>query len=126
MENKKYRQAISNLYLSNHTLETELGRYKTKSKERIPECQRICKLCDMQQVKDEIHVLLQGPTYIKERNKFLERIIFVIFVCFFFLTKQEQQIKQRHGRKHFYWSKIYIKILVFWCGMPFNTTLPKI
>ncbi len=47
MENKKHRQVISKLCLSNHKLEIELGRYKTKNREMIPECQRICKLCDI-------------------------------------------------------------------------------
>ena len=49
------RKLLSKFRLSSHDLEIETGRYGNKS---IPPEQRICKICDLSLVEDEVHFLM--------------------------------------------------------------------
>ena len=61
----KYRQTLSKLRLSNHSLNIEAGRYK---KPKIPREQRICFLCNLSKVETESHFLFECPAYaLKEK-----------------------------------------------------------
>ena len=63
--NIKYRCAMTKLRLSNHSLSIETGRHtKTERQNRLcPFCHRI--------IEDEIHFLIQCPTYKELRDKLL-------------------------------------------------------
>ena len=58
----KYRQAISKIRASSHTLEVERGRYTTP---KTPLHERICAFCGL--VEDEKHLIISCHTYDNER-----------------------------------------------------------
>ena len=51
-------------------LEIEVGRYRN-----IDLSERICKLCDLNMVEDEIHFLCVCPLYIEERGHLFSKVI---------------------------------------------------
>ena len=65
--NFKLRNVISKLRLSSHDLEIERGRYQ---KPKLTPAQRLCKLCNLGYIEDEIHMLLFCPLYKEERNNY--------------------------------------------------------
>lgn len=56
----KYRQSLSKFRLSSHALEIEMGRY---TRPFTPAEERKCKICNQNQVEDEIHFLLVCKKY---------------------------------------------------------------
>ena len=60
----KLRSAISRFRLSSHNLEIKKGHH---SKPKTLLEQRLCLLCNMGDVEDEVHVLLVCPIYNEER-----------------------------------------------------------
>ena len=64
IKDPKLRKCLSRFRLSSHKLQIEMGRHCYPKK---PEEQRICKLCNLNEVESEIHFLLQCPFYTNER-----------------------------------------------------------
>ena len=54
----RYRNALTRLWTSSHTLEIERGRYPTP---KTPVCDRRCRTCDV--IEDEMHFLLNCVEY---------------------------------------------------------------
>ena len=65
------RKIYSRFRLSSHDLEVERGRYGAKS---TPPDERLCSLCNLNEVEDEFHVLMICPRYVHERNYVLNDI----------------------------------------------------
>ena len=57
--------------MSSHSLEIEIGRHK-KPKLRIE--QRLCSHCNMGEIEDEFHFLLNCPKYLPIRNVLLRKV----------------------------------------------------
>ena len=58
--------------MSSHCLEIEKGRHV---KPKIPEEQRLCKLCKDGSIENEIHSLLHCNAFIEERVKFFTQVL---------------------------------------------------
>ena len=94
----EYRQALSKLRLSNHSLNIEAGRYKQP---KIPrEEQRICFFCNLSKVETETHFLFECPAYDTQRKAFskelecysLEQLPNESSLKCFMETKQDKQL----------------------------------
>ena len=59
IKNLNYRKSLTKFRLSNHDLTIEAGRHK---KTKIPKQERFCPFC-INSVEDEIHFLINCPTY---------------------------------------------------------------
>jgi hypothetical protein len=66
---RKLRSTLARFRTGILPLEIETGRWRG-----IPECQRICKLCNTQSVESEMHFLLHCPTYDHLRIDYLENV----------------------------------------------------
>ncbi len=79
------RRLITKFRISAHRLEIETGRYNSRksNKSRVDENERICKLCNLNEVENEIHVLLKCPKYDPERKSMVDRMetIYPIFAA---------------------------------------------
>ena len=62
--NFKDRKTITKLRCSDHSLEIEKGRHRN-----LPRSERVCKVCDKNEIEDEEHFLLKCHTYHLLRNK---------------------------------------------------------
>ena len=69
MENGCNRRKISQLRLSAHNLEIEIGRHKGMDREK-----RLCKYCRTGEVESEDHFLFSCPNYSKERGTFKRKL----------------------------------------------------
>ena len=71
ISNIKHRQAVTKLRISSHKLPVESGRYNN-----IPFDKRTCKLCNLNEVGNEQHYLMQcGNTLLKEiRYSFIQKL----------------------------------------------------
>ena len=65
----RYRNALTRLITSSHTLEIERGRYTTH---KTPVCDRRCRTCDV--TEDEIHFLLNCVEYGNVRDDFYAKV----------------------------------------------------
>ena len=65
---EKYRIALSRFRLSSHRLAIETGRH---ARPIVPAHQRFCTSCNLNVVGDEIHFLLQCPTFQNLRDEML-------------------------------------------------------
>ena len=71
IENTSMRKIYSRFRLSSHDLEIERGKYGAKS---TPPDERLCNLCNLNEVEDEFHFLMICPRYAHERNNVLNDI----------------------------------------------------
>ena len=62
----KYRKEITKFRISNHRLNIEFGRYKN-----IMRQQRVCTLCDHNDMEDEFHFILKCPFYSDIRKMYV-------------------------------------------------------
>ena len=71
ISNIKHRQAVTKLRISSHRLPVESGRYNN-----IPFDKRTCKLCNLNEVGNEQHYLMQcSNTLLKEiRYSFIQKL----------------------------------------------------
>ena len=69
MTNAKLRKKITQLRLSAHKLEIEVGRHKNVKRE-----ERFCQHCRMGKIESEEHFLFECPNYSKEREDFRAQI----------------------------------------------------
>ena len=69
VSNRKHRRAMAKLRLSDHNLEIEKGRH---TKPKIYLQNRICKMCNLSRVEDEVHFLTEGDQYKSERASLLK------------------------------------------------------
>ena len=69
ISNLRYRNALTRLRTSSHTLEIERGRYTIP---KTPVCDRICRTCNV--TEDEIHCLLNCVEYGKMRDDFYANV----------------------------------------------------
>ena len=67
--NYKYRDAITKLRASSHTLEVERGRYTNP---KTPLEDRLCSVCGI--IEDELHLLVGCRSYARERQELFEKI----------------------------------------------------
>ena len=67
--NLRYRNALTRLTTSSHTLDIERGRYTIP---KTPVCDRICRTCNV--TEDEIHFLLNCVEYGKMRDDFYAKV----------------------------------------------------
>ena len=88
IKNTTARQSITKFRLSNHFLEIEKGRHKTP---KTPKEMRFCPFCP-KSVEDEVHFLIECPTYEHMRNKMLN-IVLENKQQFLQLSKTEKFIK---------------------------------
>ena len=65
----KYRKSLSQLRLSSHRLEIEIGRWAKPNK--IPLDDRKCKLCNS--LEDECHFVLECPLYAALRKQLIDK-----------------------------------------------------
>ena len=71
INNIEIRQSFTKFRLSNHTLSIEKGRHTSP---KTPKEERFCPFCPTK-VEDEIHFLLECPTYLIPRNVLIENIV---------------------------------------------------
>ena len=64
--NRNHRQALTRFRLSAHHLHIETGRWS-----KTPVENRICKMCDNQDIEDEQHFLLSCPSFSELRTDLL-------------------------------------------------------
>ena len=69
ISNLRYRNALTRLRTSSHTLEIERGRYTTP---KTPVCDRLCRTCNV--TEDEIHFILNCVEYGNMRDDFYARV----------------------------------------------------
>ena len=71
ISNFKYRQAITKLRISAHKLTVETGRYNN-----VPYNDRLCRLCELNEVGDEHHFLMSctNMKFIDLRTKFIDNL----------------------------------------------------
>ena len=69
ISNLRYRNTLTRLRTSSHTLEIERGRYIIP---KTPVCDRICRTCNV--TEDEIHFLLNCVEYGKMRDDFNAKV----------------------------------------------------
>ena len=62
----KYKIAFSRLRCSNHSLLVETGRHHN-----VLFADRICNLCNLQEIEDEFHTVIRCPFYNDIRNQYL-------------------------------------------------------
>ena len=67
LSERKYRNALSQFRLSSHDLEIERGRYSNVDRD-----DRICLLCNSNQIENEYHFLLTCPFYRDLRKTYLK------------------------------------------------------
>ena len=67
--NKAHRNKLAQLRCSSHDLKIEKGRYKN-----IAPIDRICSLCEAQEIEDEQHFLCSCEFYKTERKEFLTKM----------------------------------------------------
>ena len=79
------RKELTKLRISSHKLQIELGRYTRPRKTPVP--QRICKLCQIDQVEDEEHFIIHCPYYHNERKTLYEQLN--SFTCFETLSNEK-------------------------------------
>ena len=82
------RKSITKLRISAHRLEIELGRYQIKNKRKIEAKERLCQICQTNEVEDEKHLLLSCPKYDSHRKIMLKKL-FDIFPDLSTLNKDE-------------------------------------
>ena len=70
INNVDYRQKITQLRLSAHKLEIEIGRHKDIDREN-----RICRYCRKGEVESEEHFLFSCPNYRTEREDFMTQLV---------------------------------------------------
>ena len=70
LPHKVQRCKMTQLRLSCHKLEIEVGRYMNK-KDRLPPSLRTCKLCNLKTCEDEQHFISECPLYNKVRHTFM-------------------------------------------------------
>ncbi len=87
----KKRRSITKLRISAHRLEIEIGRYRTKTSNRIKREERTCKLCSTGCIEDEEHVLMTCPKYDIYRKIMLDNL-YEAFPGLNRLDKKEQFI----------------------------------
>ena len=63
------RKALVKLRISSHKLLIETGRY-----DNIPRNERVCNVCNRKTIEDEIHFLLDCPSYSSLRDMFFSKI----------------------------------------------------
>ncbi len=85
----KKRRLITKMRISSHRLEIELGRYQSKTAGKLRPEERICKLCNLGEVEDEKHALMNCPMYSVQRKNMLEEL-FEIFPALPALSVNEQ------------------------------------
>ena len=61
--NIKQRSYLSQLRIGILQINIEIGRYRS-----IPLEERLCRLCNMNEIEDEIHFLFRRPTYNVQHN----------------------------------------------------------
>ena len=71
IENTNLRKIYSKFKLNSHDLETERERYGAKS---TPPDERLCSLCNLNEVENKFHFLIICPRYAHERNYVLNDI----------------------------------------------------
>ena len=71
ISNFKYRQAVTKLRISAHKLTVETGRYNN-----VPYNDRLCRLCELNEVGDEHHFLMSctNMKFIDLRTKFIDNL----------------------------------------------------
>ena len=65
IKNRKYLSALSRFRCSNHKLQIEAGRHVGLTRD-----DRICMLCNLNEIENEIHFLLKCPLYDDLRSKY--------------------------------------------------------
>jgi hypothetical protein len=69
LHNKTYRNCLSRLRLSAHKLRIETGRYGAN---RLPRNERICRLCDNNDIEDEFHFIFVCNCYSNIRSLYIK------------------------------------------------------
>jgi hypothetical protein len=88
VKEKHIRSEYCKFRLSAHKLNIEMGRYVMHPRRLLPE-ERICNLCNNNQMEDEIHFLLLCPSYEEKRKDLIAKII-LTFPCFASLNTHDQ------------------------------------
>jgi hypothetical protein len=65
------RRSLAKLRISAHRLEIERGRY---SRPKTPACDRLCKVCNINEIEDEFHFVMKCSRYNTEREEFMRYI----------------------------------------------------
>ena len=71
VRNFRYRNAITKIRTSSHSLEIEKGRHR-KNGGKIPACQRLCQNCNV--VEDEIHFVMDCTINLSKRRTLFNNI----------------------------------------------------
>ena len=80
------RNVLSKFRLSSHSLEIESGRHK---RPKTPVENRLCTVCDLNIVEDEVHFLLECPLYNKPRKLLFDKVS-ILHCKFYNISKAEK------------------------------------
>ena len=69
---KKFRQSLARFRCSSHDLMIESGRYRN-----IQRHDRVCPVCNLNEIEDEFHFLLICPLYYSLRCKYIRKYYYV-------------------------------------------------
>ena len=72
IKNRKLRFELASFRIGSHGLEVDVGRRRNQARE-----ERLCRMCNMDVVEDEMHFLLYCPAYNDIRENILPRKYFV-------------------------------------------------
>ena len=67
-----YRNCLAKIRLSSHQLNIEVGRHRN-----IDRLNKICTLCNMNEIEDEYHFILICPFYKNLRENYIKRYFFI-------------------------------------------------
>ena len=65
--NRDDRKTLCQIRTSSHKLSIETGRHL-----KIPECKRLCQMCQAMHIEDELHFVIQCPAYQHLRSPLLD------------------------------------------------------
>ena len=88
IKNPMFRQAMTRLRISNHTLFIESSCHTNPP---IPAQERLCTLCNLRDVEDEPHFLITCPRFLHLRHNMLATAN-SINSCFKYLSSKEKSI----------------------------------
>ena len=67
-----YKKLITKFRVSAHNLNIEVGRHRN-----IQRRNRLCQLCELNEVEDEFHFILQCPFYVEIRRKYIKKYYYI-------------------------------------------------
>ena len=109
VHNCNYRRALSQFRMSAHNLQIEKGRNLG-----LPQAERLCKLCNTNNIVNEYHFLLACPTYCNLRNLYLPKFCWSFANIFKFkslMSNSSSKTISNNAKYAYYLNKLRNQLL---------------